>query len=44
MFFPFIFGIGVGIYIDQRFNVPDLEPIIQSCLNKLRENEKQKPK
>lgn len=42
MFFPFMFGIGVGIYIDQRFNVPELEPIIESFISKLKENEKQK--
>ena len=40
MFFPFIFGIGAGIYIDQRFNVPEVEPIIQTFLDKLKENEK----
>ena len=42
MFFPFIFGIGIGVYIDQHFNVPKLEPIINSCVEKLKDYEKKK--
>lgn len=42
MFFPFILGIGTGIYIDQRFNIPDMEPMIKSFFDKIKENEKQK--
>ena len=42
MFFPFIIGICSGIYIDQRFNIPEVEPIIKPILDKLKENEKQK--
>jgi len=42
MFFPFMFGIGVGIYLDQRFNLPELEPILNSVFLKLKENEKKK--
>jgi len=35
-------GVGVGIYLDQRFNLPELEPIIKTTLEKLKENEKKK--
>ena len=42
MFFPFMLGIGVGVYLDQRFNLPELEPMIKSALEKLKENEKKK--
>ena len=42
MFFPFVLGIGVGVYLDQRFNLPELEPILKSALEKLKENEKKK--
>ena len=42
MFFPFIFGIGVGVYLDQRFNLPEVEPFIKQALDKLKENEKKK--
>ena len=42
MFFPFMLGIGVGVYLDQRFNLPELAPIIQSTLDRLKENEKKK--
>jgi len=42
MFFPFMLGVGVGIYLDQRFNLPEIKPIIKTTLEKLKENEKKK--
>ena len=40
MFFPLIFGIGFGIYIDQRFEVPRVEPYIKMAIERLKECEK----
>ena len=40
MFFPFILGVGMGVYLDQHFTVPKLEPIIKSCIDKLKDYEK----
>jgi len=40
MFFPFVFGIGLGIYIDQRFEVPRVEPYLKMAIERLKECEK----
>ena len=40
MFFPLIFGIGLGVYIDQRFEVPRVEPYIKMAIERLKECEK----
>ena len=44
MFFPFVFGIGLGILIDQKFEVPRVEPYLRMAIEKLKECEKKEDK